>query len=141
MFGRTHEWNERGQVPVTPCNSAAEVRALARKMKARLPVRVVAPARPVVPPIPAPAERRLTGPSSRAKKLLIEVCREHRVKYAELVSPCRSRRLCVVRQEAMHRLSRLGLEMASIGRLLGRDPTTVRYNILARLRRARGGGQ
>ena len=61
--------------------------------------------------------------------VIAETARYHGFTPAQIRGTCQTRDLVLARWDAMHRLHRRGLSLAAIGRLVGRDHTTVLYGL------------
>lgn len=93
------------------------------------------PALPIATSRPAAVLEGFDTPTPEPwRKVLLDVCKKHRIKLVELLGERRSRYLLPARYEAMWRMSReLGMSTVAIGRRLNRDHSSV-INALRRFR-------
>lgn len=76
-------------------------------------------------------------PKAKARAIILEVAKASGLKIKTLMGPSRARRATWPRQVAYEALNRAGYSTAEIGRMMGRDHTTVMHGIkAARARRA-----
>lgn len=64
-----------------------------------------------------------------ARRMVEQVARRHEITVDEILSPDRSRRLILPRWHAFSELRRIGFSYPSIGKIMGRDHSTVIHGI------------
>ena len=67
--------------------------------------------------------------SPSIRQIVRDVAAAYGVTPGEILGPNRQRRLVVPRQEAMRRASAAGKTLTQIGKVMGRDHTTIRHGI------------
>jgi chromosomal replication initiation ATPase DnaA len=81
-----------------------------------------APVKRVVPHIPTPRDRR--------RQIEMDVAQKHGVAASEFASTTRQAKVVAARSELFYRLNKeLAFSLARIGRLYGRDHTTVLHSV------------
>lgn len=68
-------------------------------------------------------------PRQRLMRIVAAVAYEHAVEVGEIMGSCRQKPLARARFDAWHRLRREGLSYPQIGRMFGRDHSTVVYGV------------